>query len=373
MHVIPGTALLFALTVAVFAPAVAQSPAPIPSPSSSPVASPLPSTWTRIGQNDRHPKAREDHTFTVDTESRAAYLFGGRTFDGTALADLWRFDLDADTWQRLDPVGTGPEARFGHTATWLPGVGLVVWAGQGKRAFFDDLWRYEPATNHWDRVDTSGPVPRARYGSCAALGPDGRLWVSHGFTDDLGRFDDTWAFDFQGGRWSDETPRGSVPGRRCLHDCLWTPDGRFLLYGGQTTGVPALGDLWTRPVDGDWDKGPKPEPAARQLYGLAVAGNDAYVFGGADLDRKPLRDLWRLDLTTLDWHAIESTGERPSARSGAAMVTDLQRGRIILFGGRSRSEAFDDLWTLPIVIDAEDDGATPVPPSPSPGSSGLVV
>ena len=374
MYTMQRTAgLALALCLAVSTSTVAQSPTPVPGPTSSPVADAPPSAWAPLIQPGKHPKAREDHTFTADLEGRAAYLFGGRTLDGAALGDLWRFDLDADTWQRLEPEGPSPDARFGHTATWVPGIGLVVWSGQRKQAFYDDLWRFDPSTNTWQRLQADGPVPRARYGSCAALGPDGRLWVSHGFTDDLGRFDDTWAFDFQRGRWTDETPSGSIPGRRCLHDCTFTPDGRFLLYAGQTTGVPALGDLWTRPIDGGWVKGPRPEPAARQLYGLAVMGADAFVFGGADLNGDPLRDLWRLDLGALTWHEVALTGQRPKARSGAAMIADEQRSRIILFGGRSKSTAFDDLWVLsgvqatPQATPGSSPQASPqVSPEPSP-------
>ena len=88
-------------------------------------------------------------------------------------------------------------------------------------------------------------MPEARYGSCASLGPDGRLWISHGFTQDDGRFADTRAYDFATGQWTDMTPAGDGPIKRCLHDCFWSSDGqRLILYGGQTTGVAALDDIW---------------------------------------------------------------------------------------------------------------------------------
>ena len=48
----------------------------------------------------------------------------------------------------------------------------------------------------------------ARYGTCAAVAPDGRLWISHGFTADGVRFSDTRAYDFATGAWTDETPDG---------------------------------------------------------------------------------------------------------------------------------------------------------------------
>ena len=243
----------------------------------------------------------------------------------------------------------------------MPGVGLVVWAGQRGQTFFDDLWAFEPASGSWSRLTSDGPRPRARYGSCAALGPDGRLWVSHGFTDDLGRFDDTWAFDFARDRWSDETPRGDLPGRRCLHDCTFTPDGRLLLYAGQTTGVPALRDLWSRTIDSRWTKETRPEPAARQLYALAVSGPSAIVFGGGGLDGDPLDDLWQLDLDTLTWQELHADGDGPAARSGATLIADDARSRLLLFGGRSGSQAFDDLWILSTASGSSATSPTMVP------------
>ena len=123
-------------------------------------------------------------------------------------------------------------------------MGLVIWSGQAGSTFFDDIWAYDPTTGAWRELPSLGDVPPARYGSCASLGPDGRLWISHGFTD-TGRFDDTRAYDFATGEWTDETPEGDLPVQRCLHDCYWSSDDTLILYGGQTNGVPALGDIWT--------------------------------------------------------------------------------------------------------------------------------
>lgn len=321
----------------------------------SPVSSPSPSAaavprWTRLNQGGNSPPAREDHTWTVDPATGQAYLFGGR--DGArALGDLWRYDLGTDAWTKVDTDGAGPAPRFGHTGTWVPDVGLVVWSGQAGSDFFSDAWALEPDAGRWRRLPTNGPVPKARYGSCAALGPDGRLWVSHGFTEDTGRFSDTWAYDFAARRWVDETPGGRVATIRCLHDCLWTGDGRFLIYAGQTTGAPAIGDLWSRTVDGGWTKVADPLPAPRQLYALAITGSAgdaerAFVFGGGDKDRSKLADLWSLDLDELTWREEAPEGRAPSGRSGAAMVSDPSGTRLLLFGGQSSSDALGDLWEL---------------------------
>jgi N-acetylneuraminic acid mutarotase len=332
-----------------------ERPAPTPSTLASSSASPTPTgssatdavaRWSRLRPASA-PARREDHTWTADESGTYAYLFGGR--DGARVyGDLWRYDLAKDTWARLS-TRAGPAARFGHTGTWLNGRGLVIWSGQAGSAFFDDLWLYDAGANRWQRLPARGAVPLARYGSCAAVGPDGRLWISHGFTNDAGRFSDTRAYDLASGRWSDETPKGELPVVRCLHDCLWAPDGRLLLYGGQTTGVRAIGDLWSlrAPPDGAaaWSREPMPPFPPRNLYAVAELDGRAYVFGGTPLSGAKLADLWQLDLRSGAWSSLRA-GAGPSGRSGATLIADRTRQRLVLFGGIGDAAAMEDSWEL---------------------------
>jgi hypothetical protein len=290
------------------------------------------------------PPAREDHTWTVAGDGRTALLFGGR--DGaTVFGDLWAYDLEADAWSQLSP-GDGPAARFGHESTWVDGIGLVVFAGQADTStFFGDLWAYDLDAGTWRELPASGDVPVARYGTCAALGPDGRLWISHGFTAENARFSDTRAYDFASESWTDETPdTGARPVERCLHGCWWTDDGALALYAGQTTGVTALGDRWTL-ADGAWSEAGDGLPPERNLYARARLGPATLVFGGQALDGGYLGDLWLLP----DGDAaapLEAVGEAPEGRSGAELIHDAERGRVLLFGGRDANGGLADLWRL---------------------------
>jgi hypothetical protein len=324
-------------------------------PSSTAAATPTPGadayTWTALPIADG-PPAREDHTLTLAADGASAYLFGGRS-GNRAFDDLWLYDLAAGTWQQLSPEGSVPAGRFGHVAVWVDGVGLVVWSGQADAAtFFDDIWAYDPDGLAWTKLANGGDVPLARYGSCGAIGPDGRLWISHGFTHDEGRFFDTKAYDFAAGAWANMTPAdGDVPVLRCLHDCLWTPDGRFVLYGGQTTGVPAIGDMWTwqtEPPPGHWLEQSQPPAPPRQLYALGVLGERAFIFGGGGRNGEPLGDLWLLDLAALAMIEASPAGEAPAARSGATLVADPARERLLLFGGKGAAGELADMWQLAV-------------------------
>ena len=290
------------------------------------------------------PMAREDHTWTVDEAGEVAYLFGGR--DGaTVFGDTWAYRLKDDTWAHLAPP-TAPPARFGHEAVWVTGVGLVVFAGQADpQTFFNDLWAYDPDAGTWTQLPATGAAPVARYGSCAAIGPDGRLWVSHGFTEEQTRFSDTRAYDFATGSWTDETPAGPRPVERCLHGCWWTDAGELALYAGQTTGVVALDDRWILRA-GAWSQVEGALPPARNLYARARQGAGTIVFGGLALDGSYLDDLWLLADDEADAVALEPSGGPPPARAGAELIVDPTRSRALLFGGRNAAGSLDDLWIL---------------------------
>ncbi|HEX6475473.1 MAG TPA: kelch repeat-containing protein [Candidatus Limnocylindria bacterium] len=294
------------------------------------------------------PSAREDHTWTVDPDASTAYLFGGRDGAGRVLDDLWAYDLASDRWLLIE--ADGPPARFGHNAVWVDGLGLVIFAGQSATTFYNDLWAYDPGSNRWLKLPAAGAAPVARYGSCAAVGPDGRLWISHGFTSEGSRFADTWAYDFTTLEWADETPAGERPVERCLHACWWTDDGQLTLYAGQTTGVPALGDLWLlshgpRIGTNTWSEvAPGRRPPARQLYAATRWAGATVVFGGGSRDGGYLDDVWRIsDGGTA---ARLRIGPGPAARLGAELIADPTRGRLLLFGGRDAEGAMRDTWEL---------------------------
>lgn len=290
------------------------------------------------------PAAREDHTWTVDSSGTTAFLFGGRN-GAEIYGDLWAFDLADETWSVVDTAG-GPAPRFGHEATWVEGVGLVIFAGQAGATFFNDLWTFEPERRAWRQLPAGGDVPVARYGTCASIGPDGRLWISHGFTSDGTRFADTKAYDFADGSWTDETPAGDLPVSRCLHGCWWTADGRLTLFGGQTTGVTALDDRWLLEPGEGWTQVNAASPGPRNLYARARLDGSTLLFGGQGLDGSRLGDAWLLPDAGADATRLDAGDAAPSGRSGAEMVIDAERGRLLLFGGLGTDGGLDDVWQL---------------------------
>ena len=253
--------------------------------------------------------------------------------------ELWQFDLahvDLDRSCIRSTCRAGGAFRpYGHVgARRRPG--RLERAGQ-VRASSTTSGRYEPAANAWTKLPLVRCCPAARYGSCASLGPDGQLWISHGFTADSGRFSDTRSYDFATGEWTDRTPQGDVPVKRCLHDCFWSSDGRLILYGGQTTGVAALGDLWSfDPSAGSWTEA--------RIRGAAAPA----VRAGARTVRRPscsaaARSMASTSTTRGDSirPRRHSAGSKPAlappARSGAALIVDPRTGESSCSAARART------------------------------------
>ena len=163
------------------------------------------------------------------------------------------------------------------------------------------------------------------------------------------RFSDTRAYDFTTGAWTDETPAGDRPVERCLHGCWFDAAGSFVLFGGQTTGVVALGDEWRLSDPGggsaSWARLEGGLPSARNLYAHASTSADRLVFGGRGTDGYG-NELWAFDLASSAARPLEASGDPPPGRSGAELIVDAARGRALLFGGKHDGGTFEDLWQL---------------------------
>jgi len=116
--------------------------------------------------------------------------------------------------------------------------------------------------------------------------------------------------------------------------------------------VTSLGDRWEltvgpRPGTNAWqelDSGSS-KPADRNLYAATRWEGEALVFGGQALDATYLGDAWRLSDDGSYAQVLPGVAG-PSPRSGAELVADPERGRVLLFGGKSGASVFGDLWEL---------------------------
>jgi hypothetical protein len=148
---------------------------------------------------------------------------------------------------------------------------------------------------------------------------------------------------------------------------------RLVFFGGDI-GVPAncspapqpYGELWTYdlacnsfeqafPTGG-------PGPRARGAAAYDANGDRMLVFGGRYREGAIglytlYNEVWALDLETLTWQSIATTGTPPSARTSPAMVFDSAANQLLVFGGNvsANGAVFSpvaDLWALDLATGA---------------------
>jgi hypothetical protein len=304
--------------------------------------------WKRV-EAANPPLARFDHTLTLDPASRKLVLYGGR--DGSkTLGDTWVFDLTSSAWREVKST-PAPEARFGHAAAYDPkSKRVLIFAGQAS-GFFNDVWAFDAAKETWQKVEARGTPPVARYGTSAVVDTKrGLLIVSHGFAS--GRFDDTFALDLATNTWTQVQPVDGQPLKRCLHEAVYdAKSDEMILFGGCSSGFGPCpqGDLWSLDVSGkDWNEispaGIKPSPRSNP----ALVGDDAgwlILFGGLTKDG-PANDVWAFDIVTGEWTALEPPGNAPAARSSHDAAWDPATKQVIVFGGKGKGGALNDMWVL---------------------------
>ena len=266
-------------------------------------------------------------------------MFGGQDESGDR-NDLWAYSVDQQQWTQIGPSGQAPDPRHGHTVTFDPvRRRIIVIAGQGAR-FFGDAWAYDIQGNAWTQLSNNSSGPNPRYGLSAIYDPKrDRIVISHGFTTD-GRFDDTWALDLKSNSWTDISPSGTRPLRRCLHHAVYVPrSDQMLLYGGCSSGFGPCpqGDLWSFDLaTNQWTQiVTTVSPAPRQRYGMVFDdhSNKMILFGG--LGGPPFNDTWEYDPASVAWSQTTPGGDVPSARYRveAAFASDL--GTAFFFGGQT--------------------------------------
>lgn len=160
------------------------------------------------------------------------WLFGGT---GSAADDLWKYDPGTNVWTLVkgsttwpkpavhgtmetpDPANT-PGAREGDISWTDKDDNLWLFGGSGQDSegsygSFNDLWKYDPATNQWtwmkgsDKVDQPGicdtwrvpasaNTPGARKSAVSWIDNNNALWLFGGsgwdINNNLGDFNDVW-------------------------------------------------------------------------------------------------------------------------------------------------------------------------------------
>ena len=184
---------------------------------------------------DLPPKRKNHAMFTF---SNKIFIFGGRGENNEFLNDLWKYDLDSNTWQRVQAGGSVPDGRELMGYSSLNQSGFIIYGGRNDKEVLSDAFYFVVALETW--IDASSSTLRkfSRFSVC--LYSTSLKFVIVGGRDNYRNYRNILVFDFMRGdvfASADVLPEG-IKDYQCG---FWKNNSRVevLLVGGRySQGLP---------------------------------------------------------------------------------------------------------------------------------------
>ncbi len=231
----------------------------------------------------------------------------------------------------LRPRAT-PGGSTGHAMAYdVVRQRVVLFGGYwGVNSYSSETWEWNG--DNWTQRSPSNS-PSARHSHAMAYDVARQRVVLFGGWDRTGYSNETWEWD--GDNWTKRSPSNS-PSTRHGHAMVYDiARQRVVLFGGtriESQGTVFLGDTWE--WDGNyWTKrSPTNSPSTRHGHAMVydIARQRVVLFGGCWAYNSYSSDTWEWDGNS--WTQRSPTNS-PSARHSHAMAYDVARQRVVLFGG----------------------------------------
>lgn len=258
------------------------------------------------------------------------------------------FDLKDATWSVVDATGDVPPPRVGVTMSTVGSTIYVFGGRDDEHTELNELYSFDTCTNKWTLL-SSGDVgpPNRSYHSTAS---DERHVYIFGGCGVTGRLNDLWAYDVVDQKWIEYPSAGEKckgrggPGLVVARGKIWVVYG----FAGEEADDVHCFD----PVHLTWAEvetsGEK--PTARSVFSTARIGNYIFIYGGevdpSDLGHmgagKFAQEVYTLSTETLEWKRWDDgleLGQHPGPRGWCAYSGGLLDGKegLLVYGGNSPS------------------------------------
>jgi len=301
--------------------------------------------------------------------------------------DLFALSLATFQWSATPSRNPGPAPRVAAgIAIDQAGHRLLVCGGStpSRSDTYSDAWAL--SLDHapvWSKLVTDATRAPIRGGASDGYDVSRRRLVVFGGSNELGYFrNDTWLVDLRKDpAWSPLATQGTLPPARYWHVSAWDPvRDQLVVYGGYYgDSSHPLGDLWVLSFGHGtptWTQivPAGPAPSARMLTQLVYdSARDRFLLLQGYDGRNPLDDVWELRLTPSPaWRQLAPAGTPPAARAAEMCIYDAARDRVLLFGGSTNYDLFNDLWSLGFGSGDGQWQQLPISPGPSGRNLGLL-
>jgi len=235
-------------------------------------------------------------------------------------------------------------ARLTHAVSYN-GCMYIFGGAQNFSQVFNDVHEYNPQTNNWTRLKTSGARPTKRSDASAVIYNDSL--IIFGGCDILDQIcDDIYLMDFKSKHWHEIQvyPGGYIPRARCQHSAVIYKD-EIIIFGGLCGHNEFLNDVnkftfktfsWTK-VECSGKI-----PSSRSSHSAVVYENNMFIFGGSKHDEIIGGQLFVLDLDCFKWKQIESFGQPQLVFGHSAVV--YENNMFIVCGSFGRRDYSNSLY-----------------------------
>ncbi len=317
-----------------------------------------PPAWHHLHLTSNLPRPRFGHSAIYDPRRDRIIVFGGYVAGVGYSNEVWSLSLSGGLeWSQMQPIGTPPDPRSGHTAAYDPiHSRMLVFGGTGT-SLHSDVWELSLLGRPcWKQVIAQGVSPAKRYGHSAIYDPIGRRMVIFG-GGRISALNDLWQLSLVGRpAWEEIVTDGMRPGPRIGHTATYDPVGDRMLVIGGGSPYPGLDTTWVLSLRGAmaWSRletSPRVSLARRGHAAAYVPKRGAVVIFAGYGDQS-LGDVWELRLLGSPmWQQLFDPGAQPAGHDLQSAILDSRRKRMVLFG---ESPAFSpdlarwtaDVWML---------------------------
>lgn len=263
------------------------------------------------------------------------FVWGGLNGSGV-LGNGAFYDTELDKWTTVPVTTNTPSARQLSMIVWT-GTEWLVWGGIEKDAFGTDVIvntgsRYNPTTNQWTKIATSG-APTARGRSAAVwAGNQMIVWGGYGGSNGTTYLADGKRYVDNGSGWSWQTM--TSPGLSGRNNPLHAWTGSKMIVWGGFNGSVDLGDgALYDPAQDVWTSMSAPPAGlvSRHPTQAIWTGKRFVVFGTGRIGGGLTEIGASYDPDTNSWQPLNFSG-RPRAKLGASVWTG---SKALLWGGQN--------------------------------------
>ncbi|UCH90151.1 MAG: hypothetical protein JSV49_05810 [Thermoplasmata archaeon] len=302
--------------------------------------------WTRMYANDApYPRMRYPMVWSPGTQR--IYINGGmyRAGGNWGVSDrTYEYDPVTNDWDRIGTSGE-PNGRCNHVAVW-DSYNNYLWIYGGRTVnsnnILNDLWSYNPSSDSWNQW-TDGPSARC-YASAVFNPIRNEIIIYGGNTGDLTNpSKEVLIYDVVNHQWEKKTNYTA----RFDHDAVWCLKTQtMLVYGGASsyasntyTYVNELNEYF--PGTDSWVNRTPMGNRVRPILVWNSLDDILILNGGYDNNRA--NDTWHYDVDADTWTQKLSGPIPPRDHNDGAW--DTTNNLLITYGGEDANGRRDDTWS----------------------------